>query len=287
MPPVDARVLLAHARADLTGRVASPAVDARLLLAHVLQVPPARLITAPAPTEDQAHRFRELVTTRRTGVPLQHLTGSAAFRHLELAVGPGVFIPRPETEAMVEWCLTILEESSAPLVVDLCTGSGAIALSLAQELAPGAEVHAVEKSPEALEWTRRNCAHSSVVLHEGDAVDPLPELDGRVDLVVCNPPYIPLSAWESVPAEVRDHDPVMALFSGQDGLDLMRALPAVAARLLRPHGWVAVEHADSQGEQVVDLFVRHGAWTAVADHHDLTGRPRFVTAQRSEAGWAL
>jgi release factor glutamine methyltransferase len=165
-------------------------------------------------------------------------------------------------------------------VVDLCTGSGAIALAVATEL-PGARVHAVELDPGAVEWAERNLAGTGVDLRSGDRDGAFPELDGTVDVVVSNPPYIPLEAWESVTAEVRDHDPALALWSGQDGLEAMRVVEANAARLLRPGGVVVVEHADVQGESAPAVFSRTGRWREVADRPDLAGRPRFVTAVRA------
>jgi release factor glutamine methyltransferase len=167
-----------------------------------------------------------------------------------------------------------------PLVVDLCTGSGAIALALAQEV-PRAHVHAVELDEGALEWAKRNTDGSRVVLHHGDALAALPELNGQLDLVISNPPYIPLEEWEYVAPEARDHDPQLALFSGQDGLDTIRGLERTAARLLRPGGIVVVEHADTQGGQVPWIFNESAGWTDAADHRDLNNRPRFTTARRA------
>jgi release factor glutamine methyltransferase len=163
-------------------------------------------------------------------------------------------------------------------VVDLCTGSGAIALAVATEV-PGAEVHAVELDERAAAWAARNLAGSGVRLVEGDMADALPELDGTVDVVVCNPPYIPVEAWESVATEARDHDPALALWSGADGLAAMRVLESVAGRLLHPGGWVGAEHADVQGESAPAVFAGTGRWSDVRDHRDLAGRPRFVTAR--------
>jgi release factor glutamine methyltransferase len=218
-------------------------------------------------------------------VPLQHLTGRAPFRHLELAVGPGVFVPRPETEQLTGWVLERLAGAAAPLVVDLGAGSGAIALSVAHEQ-PAARVVAVERDAGAIEWTRANAAARAaagdrpVEVLAGDMTDPqlLRELDGAVDVVVSNPPYVPDGA--RVPREVADHDPPLALWGGPDGLDVVRGLLRTAARLLRPGGWLGIEHADQQGGALPALVRSHGAFTAVADHPDLAGRPRFTTAQR-------
>lgn len=269
----------------------SPAAEARLLVAHVLGVPAKQLWTAGQATRDQQQELARYVERRLAGEPIQHLTGRAPFRYLELAVGPGAFIPRPETEVMVGWCLEQVRampaEDESLIVVDLCTGSGAIAAALADELTGAnadpvrdVEIHAVELSNEALEWAERNLAGTGVHLHSDDLAEALPELSGRCALVVCNPPYIPLESWEGVPAEVRDHDPTMALFSGLDGLDAWRVLASTAHRLLRTDGVLAGEHADVQGESVPALLVAHGGWGQVRDHDDLTGRSRFTTARK-------
>ena len=211
-------------------------------------------------------------------MPLQHLVGSAAFRFVDLEVGPGVFVPRPETEVLAGWAIEQAEHSSTnPVVVDLCTGSGAIALAIVHEV-PGATVHAVELDEPAFGWAQRNLSGTGVDLRLGDAADAFADLDGEVDVVVSNPPYIPLDAWESVAPEVRDHDPALALWSGDDGLDAMRMIEATAWRLLKPGGVVGVEHADAQGESAPEVFGER--WADVRDHPDLAGRPRFVTARK-------
>jgi release factor glutamine methyltransferase len=259
-----------------------PAADARLLLAHVLGDQPSRLLLAPALTTVQIDRFVDLVDRRRSGIPAQYLTGAAAFRTVELSVGPGVFIPRPETEVMTGWALDRLADLPAdrtPVVVELCAGSGAISLALATER-PGLRQYAVELSEEAVGFARTNLAGTDVELRSGDMADAFGELDGGVDLVIANPPYIPLEAFEGVPAEVREHEPLLALFSGDDGLTAMRVVARVAARLLRPGGLVCAEHAEVQQESAPEVFVRHGGFDLVRDHPDLTGRPRFVTARR-------
>jgi release factor glutamine methyltransferase len=219
-------------------------------------------------------------------VPLQHLTGRAPFRHLELAVGPGVFVPRPETEQLAGWAIGRLAGLHAPVVVDLGSGSGALALAIAQEV-PDARVTAVERDPDAIEWTRHNAAARAaagdrpvpVVL--GDMTDGglLGELDGRVDLVVSNPPYVPDDAV--LPREVAEHDPPLALWGGPDGLDVVRALLDTAARLLRPGGELGIEHADQQGAALPAVVRAHGGFADVEDHPDLAGRPRFTTARRT------
>jgi release factor glutamine methyltransferase len=268
------------------GGVESARVDAELLLAHVLGVPRVRLLTLDEVTDDDAARFDALVEQRADRVPLQHLTGRAPFRHLELSVGPGVFVPRPETEQLAGWALDRLAGADGPIVVDLGSGSGALALSIANEH-PGARVTAVERDPGALAWTRHNAlarvaaGDTPVGVVEGDMTDPalLPELDGRVTVVVSNPPYVPEDAV--LPREVAEHDPPLALWGGPDGLDVVRRMLSVAARLLHEGGWLGIEHADQQGGSVPAVVRAHGGFTEVEDHPDLAGRPRFTTARRS------
>lgn len=263
--------------ARLSRRV--PAHEARILLAHVLGTEPSRLLLAGAPDEAQRARLDALVERRVAGEPLQHLTGLAPFRTVELEVGPGVFIPRPETEVMTGWVLERLAGAARPVVVELCAGSGAITKALATEF-PDAAYHCVELSSDAHAYLVRNLAGLDVDVRLGDMADSFGDLDGTVDFVVANPPYVPLEHWADVPAEVRDFDPTLALVSGADGLDAMRVVADVAARLLRPGGWVAAEHAEVQEESAPGVFVRQGSFTAVSDHPDLTERARFVTARR-------
>ena len=273
-----AEVALAAARLAEAG-VDSPRADAEELAGWIHGVTRGRLHTVPDREFDA--RYWEAVARRENREPLQHITGRAYFRYLELAVGPGVFVPRPETEVMVGWAIDRLRELdiAEPLIVDLCAGSGAIALAIAQEV-PRARVHAVELSDEALQWTRRNAEGSRVTVHQADARAALPELDGQVDLVISNPPYIPLTEWEYVATEARDYDPQLALFSGADGLEMIRALERTAHRLLRPGRWLAVEHSDQQGGAVQRIFLEEYGWVEAGDHRDLTGRPRFFTARK-------
>ncbi|MFI0447110.1 peptide chain release factor N(5)-glutamine methyltransferase [Actinomadura sp. 6N118] len=262
---------------------ASPRADAEELAAAVHGVKRAELHTVCDGAFDA--RFWEYVARREAGEPLQHITGRAFFRYLELKVGPGVFVPRPETEVMVGWALDTLRDMDVqdPLVVDLGTGSAAIALSIAQE-SPRARVHAVEKDPTAFVHATRNIEdldeRGQVRLRLDDFGAALNELNGTVDLVVSNPPYIPMSEWEYVPRDVRDHDPADALWGGgDDGLDAIRVVEQTARRLLRPGGYVAVEHSDLQGNAVYWVFAEEHGWRDVRNRRDLTNRDRFVTAR--------
>ncbi|MGY3516810.1 peptide chain release factor N(5)-glutamine methyltransferase [Micromonospora sp. PTRAS2] len=272
------------ARVLAAAGIDAPRVEAELLAVHVLGVPRGRLALADGLTPDQLDRYDALVARRADREPLQHLTGSAAFRHLELAVGPGVFVPRPETELLAGWGVD-QARAGGPLVVDLCSGSGAIALAVAQE-APAARVVAVERSPAALAWLRRNAADRAaagdrpVEVVAADVTDPglLSDLEGRVDVLLCNPPYVPRAV--EVPPEVAAHDPDEAVFGGADGLDVIRPVLARAARLLRPGGVLGVEHDDTHGAAVPALLVADGRYEAVEEHRDLAGRPRFATARR-------
>lgn len=283
--PLSAALRRASAHLAAAG-VPSPDADALTLAAHLLAVPlgeARRLAVLGAPTPAG---YAVLVRRRAAREPLQHLTGRASFRGLELSVGPGVFVPRPETELAVDHVLTELERLRAdghrrPLVVDLGTGSGAIALSVKAE-APYAEVVAVEVSTDAVGWTRRNQRELGLEVRIvlGDADTALPELEDRVDVVVTNPPYIPDGATPIDP-EVRDHDPQLALYGGgADGLERPLAFADRAADLLRPGGLLVMEHADVQGV-VLPAALRARGWGDVTDHLDLAGRPRHLLARRA------
>ncbi len=280
----EVRALLRDAAERLrTAGVASPEHDAAELLAHVLGTTRGRLALIEAIEPDLTIRYDDLLARRAAREPLQHLTGSAAFRHVEVAVGPGVFVPRPETELLAGWAIDrareVLDAGRSPVVVDLCTGSGVIAKSVKDEL-PDADVHAVELDPPAHAWAERNLAGTGVDLRQGDLATAFDDLAGHVDVLVSNPPYVPLEAWESVAAEARDHDPHLALFSGADGLDAIRVIARRGLVLLKPGGVVGVEHADVQGESAPGVFSEDARWQEVRDHRDLAGRPRFVTARR-------
>lgn len=278
--------MLADAASVLSAAgVDSARVDAELLASHVLDVPRSRLVLVDAITPAQRERFEQLIFARARRVPLQHLTGTAPFRHLDLAVGPGVFVPRPETELLAAWGVRVAKSDKARIIADLCSGSGAIALAVAHEV-PTAQVYAVEQSPAALSWLRRNAEARAlagdrpVEVVAGDATDPgvLADLDGRVDLILCNPPYVPDAV--PVPPEV-GHDPAAAVFAGADGLAVIRPLVARAAAMLRPGGRIGIEHDDSQAAAVPALLAATGAFADIADEPDLAGRPRFATARRN------
>lgn len=258
--------------------VGSPRIDAELLAAHALGTERGRLMLMDDPDPAALSAYTDLVAARARRIPLQHLVGTAAFGPLTLAVGPGVFIPRPETEALLEWALAQDLRHDA-VIVDLCTGTGALALALARDR-PHARVIAVDDSPAALEYARQNTAGTAVEVLAADVTAPglLPELDGRVDLVMSNPPYIPEGA--ELDPEVADHDPDHALFGGPDGMAVIGPIVALAARWLRDGGQCAVEHDDTTSERTVDEFTRDGRFTGVTARRDLTGRPRFVTATR-------
>ncbi|MFL0243341.1 peptide chain release factor N(5)-glutamine methyltransferase [Mycobacterium sp. SMC-21] len=255
----------------------SARVDAEYLAAHIAGVDRARLLfVEPDPTFFAG--YGDLIARRAQRIPLQHLIGTAAFGPVEVHVGPGVFIPRPETEALLEWAMNQPLPPS-PVIVDLCTGSGALALALAHTW-PQAQVVAVEKSPEALAYARRNCAGSAVEVLEADVTVPslLSDRTGTVDLLVSNPPYIPDGA--DLDPEVIDHDPAGALFGGPDGMSVIVPIIALAARLLRPGGKLGIEHDDTTADQVVAALDRDGTFGDITARRDLTGRPRFVTATR-------
>lgn len=266
-PDADAELLLAHLRGTSRGEVQAAGIRG-----DVLEIP-------------QVEAFLRLVSRRASREPLQHITGTAAFRSLELAVGPGVFVPRPETETVAGLAIEALAAAPEPepVAVDLCTGSGAIALAMATEV-PRAQVHAVEKSIEAYMWTKENTSRTgaqnlSLVL--GDATDPdvLPSLAGRVAVIASNPPYIPDDA---VPRdeEVRLHDPALALYGGADGLDVVRGISRVGLVLARQGAPIVIEHAEQQGAAIRSLLAADG-WLGAATHRDLTGRDRATVAVRA------
>jgi release factor glutamine methyltransferase len=255
--------------------IASPRTDAELLAAHAADTDRGRLALVEA-DPGFANRYDELVAQRAKRFPLQHLTGTAAFGPVTVHVGPGVFIPRPETESMLEWAVA-QPLSQDPVIVDLCTGSGALALALSRHR-PGARIVAVDDSADALAYAHRNLAGTHVELIRADVTERglLPELDGAVDLIVANPPYIPDGA--ELEPEVSQHDPAHALFGGPDGMVVVDAVVDLAARWLVGGGRCAVEHDDTTSTLTVEAFSRTGRFEDVVARRDLTGRPRFVTA---------
>lgn len=275
MSPLREDIAAAAARLAAAG-VPSPRFDAEELAAFALGVDRRELRRHDEPGEG----FEAYVDRRAAREPLQHITGRAYFRHLTLVVGPGVFVPRPETEVVAEAAIAAARALPRAMVVDLGTGTGAIALSVADEVA-GAVVHAVEADPAAHGWAARNCAGTAVDLRCGDMADAFRDLDGTVDVVVSNPPYIPVGAHVRDP-EVAEHDPALALWAGDDGLDAVRVVEQVAARLLRAGGRVVVEHADLQGDSAPAVFSGTGRWADVRDHRDLAGRDRYLTATKGE-----
>jgi len=270
--------------------VPSPQVDAIALAEHALGVPQLILAVPPAVPDGFESALDALVRRRETREPLQHILGSAAFRRLRIRAVRGVFLPRPETEVVtqsaVDEARRLIAARRQPLIVDLCSGSGVIGLSVAVEV-PGSQVIGIDLDPTAVAAARVSSAEvdlspSTVRLEVGDVRDPglLADVEGMVDVVISNPPYIPDDAVPVDP-EVADHDPPAALFGGgADGLDLPRQVVAAAMRLLGPGGLFVMEHADVQGAAVRELLARTGAFDATTTHRDLTGRGRFVTARR-------
>jgi len=276
-------VRTAAARLAAAG-VPDPLVDAELLAGHLLGLRrgevQAAIIRGDALSGEIESALDAVVARRAAREPLQHITGVAPFRHLELAVGPGVFVPRPETETVVQYAIDALLGSAlpAPIAVDLGTGSGAIALAMATEV-PHARVFAAELSPDAYPWAVRNTAGiENLTLVNDDLAHAFGELDGTASVVISNPPYVPDEAIPRDP-EVRLFDPSMALYGGADGLDLVRVLSVRAGELLHPGGLLVIEHGELQGEEIRSILTRDG-WRAAATHRDLTLRDRATTALR-------
>jgi release factor glutamine methyltransferase len=269
-----ATTLLADAGID------SARYDAEELAAHFAGTERGRLQLLGPPDDTFFDHYNAAVAARSRRVPLQHLTGTAAFGPLTLSVGPGVFIPRPETEAMLEWAVAQALPAK-PVVVDVCTGSGALALALARHW-PGARVIGLDDSDVALDYARRNAAGTTVEFVRADVTHSgvLTELEGHVDLVVSNPPYVPDGA--QLEPEVTEHDPPHAVFGGPDGMAVIPAVARLAGRLLRPGGLFAVEHDDTTSSMTTETICGTGLFDDVVARTDLTGRPRFVTARRKD-----
>ncbi|MCL2736924.1 MAG: peptide chain release factor N(5)-glutamine methyltransferase [Propionibacteriaceae bacterium] len=273
-----AQAVTAVATALTRAGVASAPAEARILVGFALGVDPSRLILAPVLTADQQAHIDRLVAERLGGSPLQHVTGQAHFRTVSVRVGPGVFIPRPETELLAGWAVAQVA-AGARRVVELCAGSGAISLAVATESAP--EEHwAVEVSDVAYAYLVSNLAGTGVHTVHADMAHALGDLDSTIDVVVANPPYIPLSDRDSLPRDVHQ-DPDLALYSGDDGLIHTRVVADVASRLLRPGGVVGSEHGDDQADDVCRVFALAG-FTDITAHADLASRPRFVTAKKPD-----
>ena len=260
-------------------------VEAEHLLAHTLGLTRMDLhnpltvenaLTAIGDISIVEETFWKLLDRRCANEPLQYLTGVAYFRHLEIKVGPGVLVPRPESELLVESVLTHIEKLSGAIsVVDLGAGSGALALAIATE-APNTHVIAVEKSAEAIYWLKENVSFidEKVRIVESDVST---ALDGvKCDVVIANPPYI--ADGQELPADVREHEPAIALFGGADGMKAPRLFIAASARLLKPGGFLAIEHHESQGDEIAAVL--NIDFQDILLHQDLTGRPRFTTAVR-------
>ena len=260
----------------------SARTDAELLAAHLVGTDRGRLALLDAPGPEFFDRFDQAIATRAQRTPLQHITGTAPFGPVQLHVGPGVFTPRQETEAMLEWALAQQLPGDA-VILDLCTGSGALAIALASQR-PRARVIAVDDDATALGYARRNAAGTTVRLVHGDVTDAglLAELIGSVDLVVANPPYIPIGT--ALEPEVARHDPAHALFAGADGMSVIEPLVGRAADWLKPGGLLAVEHDDTTSEATARIMIRAGVFGDITAHRDLTGRPRFVTARALQRG---
>jgi len=285
MPDISlASAVHAAARRLAEAGVSDPVVDAELLAGHVLgsrrgEVQ-AAVIRGDAIAEESAAALDALGTRRSAREPLQHITGTAPFRHLELAVGPGVFVPRPETETVVQYAIDALLGSAhpEPIGIDLGTGSGAIALAMATEV-PHSKIFATELSPDAYPWAVRNTQGiANLTLVNEDLAHAFGELDGTASVVISNPPYVPDAAIPRDP-EVRLFDPSMALYGGEDGLDIVRVLSVRALELLHPGGLLVIEHGELQGEEIRSILTQDG-WRAASTHRDLTLRDRATTALR-------
>ena len=260
-------------------------VEAEHLLAHTLGISrmdlhnPLTVESALSAIGDLTiveETYWKLLDRRCAHEPLQYLTGVAYFRHLELKVGPGVLVPRPESELLVEAVLNHIEKmNGAVSVVDLGSGSGALALAIATE-APQTHVIAVEKSADAIHWLKENVSFidEKVRILESDVATALEGV--KCDVVIANPPYIPDS--EVLPKDVATHEPAVALFGGPDGMRAPRLFIAAAARLLKPAGFLAIEHHETQAEEVGDVLTLE--FEDILLHKDLNGRPRFTTAVR-------
>ena len=281
---MEIKAILRAAKAQLSESNISE-VDAEHLLAHILGLTrmdlhnPVVLEATLLGFSDQnivEEQFFDLLDRRLNFEPLQYLTGTAPFRHLDIQVGPGVLVPRPESELLVEAVLQHIKNLPQPVsVVDLGAGSGALSLAIATE-APASRVIAVEKSPEALVWLKKNVSHiaENVRVVEGDVADVLPGI--KCDVVIANPPYIPQR--QKLPRDVEAFEPHIALFGGPTGLEIPHMFIEAAARLLKPQGVFVIEHGEDQAEEIAKLL--DVDFSEVASHDDLVGRPRWSSAVR-------
>lgn len=276
---------LAFASDQLTlAQVPSPQADATWLLCHALNTNRSDLLTRITfdfgLTDEQLQIFTAALERRLKREPLQHITGKAAFRSLELSVGPGVFVPRPETEQVVQYAIDYLRQLPHPgVAIDLGTGSGAIAIAMAKEV-PQSKIFAVELSRDAFAYATKNIEANSVnvELRLGAMQEVVSDLVDSLDVVISNPPYIPNDAVPIDP-EVRDYDPKLALYGGEDGLDVIRDISGIGAALLRPGGLLVLEHADGQSDDIRELLLTDG-WLNVSAFQDATMRYRTITAIR-------
>lgn len=281
------KALISDGKAQIEA-VGYSSVDAEILFAHLLGLTrmelhnPIALERALAEISDESaivDSYAELIKRRCNHEPVQYLTGSTGFRKLNLAVGPGVLVPRPETEGLVEEVLKHIANLPAPVsVIDLGAGSGAMAISIATE-APNTHVIAVEKSSEAILWLKQNVAFydETIRIVEGDVAEVL--VGVKCDVVVANPPYVPDS--QPLPKDVADFEPAIALFGGSDGLEIPKRFIDAAARLLKVGGLLAIEHTETQGDEIAQLLSKE--FTQISVHQDLTGRPRWSSAIRSNS----
>lgn len=252
----------------------SPQADTRQLLSFATGIPFNQIPLQEMPPLEE---FWKLIEQRATGTPVQHLTGEAPFRNLTLKVGPGVFIPRPETELLVELALPKIAGKPHPVVIDLCTGSGAIAAAIATETT--ANVYAVEIDETAYHYAQQNLSSTNTTLIQEDFHTALTQLNAQADLVISNPPYIPENTRNQLPPETLQ-DPELALFGGKDGLQLIPGLIETAARLLKPNGWLIFEHDDTHGETAPALLAANPHFEYISEHQDYTGRPRYAMAKK-------
>jgi len=236
---------------------------------------------------DELASFKELILRRRAHEPVAYILGVKEFWGLELACGPGVLVPRPESEHLVEQALARLRDAESPRVLDLCTGGGAVALALASEL-PAAEVVASDISDEALTWARANADNlglqGRVSFRQGNLWEPVAAAFGFFDLITANPPYVTEDEWDELPDEVREHEPRQALVGGSGGLEIARSIIAGAGAHLRPLGWLLMELGAGQAAKACELAEACGAFDQISLAQDLSGIDRVLICQRKDYG---